>query len=88
MRRGSFGTCSPALSQGDNFGRQKTLRCMAEEGLLVCDSGHRYTKQKRFRSNRRAYCVCIDNEALEVFLELAATGADAAVIASQGSEPC
>lgn len=59
---------------------------MAEEGLLVCDSGHRYTKQKRFRSNGRVYCVCIDNEALEVFPERADTGAGAAVIASQGGE--
>lgn len=73
---------------GGNFDRQKTLGCMAEEGLLVCDSGHRYTKQKRFRSNGRVYCVCIDNEALEVFLERAATGAGAAVVASQGGEPC
>ncbi len=73
---------------GGNFDRQKTLRRMAEEGLLVCDSGHRYTKQKRFRSNGRVYCVCIDNEALEAFLERAATGTGAAVIASQGGEPC
>lgn len=73
---------------GGNFDRQKTLRRMAEEGLLVCDSGHRYTKQKRFRSNGRVYCVCIDNEALEAFLERAATGVGAAVIASQGGEPC
>ena len=73
---------------GANFDWQKTLRRMAEEGLLVCDSRHRYTKQKRFRSNGRVYCVCIDNEALEAFLERAATGAGAAVIASQGGEPC
>ena len=73
---------------GGNFDRQKTLRRMAEEGLLVCDSGHRYTKQKRFKSNGRVYCVCIDNEALEAFLERAATGDGAAVIASQGGEPC
>ncbi|MDM8289241.1 DUF927 domain-containing protein [Slackia piriformis] len=76
-----------ALS-GANFDRQKTLRRMAEEGLLVCDSGHRYTKQKRFRTNGRVYCVCIDNEALEAFLERAATGAGPAVIASQGGGPC
>lgn len=73
---------------GGNFDRQKTLRRMAEEGLLVCDSGHRYTKQKRFRNAGRVYCVCIDNEALEAFLERAATGAGAAVIASQGGAPC
>ena len=61
---------------------------MEEEGLLVCDSGHRYTKQKRFRNAGRVYCVCIDNAALEAFLERAATGAGAAVIASQGGAPC
>lgn len=73
---------------GANYDRAKTLRRMEEEGLLVCDSGHRYTKQKRFRNAGRVYCVCIDNEALEAFLERAATGAGAAVIASQGGEPC
>lgn len=69
-----------------NFDRSKTLRRMDEEGLLVCDSGHRYTKQKRFRSSGRVYCVCIDNEALEAFLERTAT--TAAVIATQGGAPC
>ena len=73
---------------GANYDRAKTLRRMEEEGLLVCDSGHRYTKQKRFRNAGRVYCVCIDNEALEAFLERAATGAGAAVIASQGGAPC
>lgn len=73
---------------GANYDRAKTLRRMEEEGLLVCDSGHRYTKQKRFRNAGRVYCVCIDNEALEAFLERAATGDGAAVIASQGGEPC
>lgn len=73
---------------GANYDRAKTLRRMEEEGLLVCDSGHRYTKQKRFRNAGRVYCVCIDNEALEAFLERSATGAGAAVIASQGGEPC
>ena len=72
---------------GANYDRAKTLRRM-EEGLLVCDSGHRYTKQKRFRNAGRVYCVCIDNEALEAFLERAATGAGATVIASQGGAPC
>lgn len=74
---------------GANYDRAKTLRRMEEEeGLLVCDSGHRYTKQKWFRNAGRVYCVCIDNEALEAFLERAATGAGAAVIASQGGAPC
>ena len=76
-----------ALASG-NFDRQKTLRRMAEEGLLVCDSVHRYTKQKRFRSNGRVYCARIDNEALEAFLERTATGAGTVAIASQGSKPC
>lgn len=76
-----------ALARG-NFDRAKTLRRMSEEGLLVCDAGHRYTKQKRFRGAGRVYCVCIDNEALEAFLERAASGGTAAVIASQGGAPC
>ena len=42
---------------------------MDEEGILVRDSGHRYTRQKRFRNAGRVYCVCIDNEALEAFLD-------------------
>ena len=52
----------------------------------MCDSGHRYTKQKRFRNAGRVYCVCIDNEALEAFLER--TAAPAVVIAAQGGAPC
>lgn len=70
-----------------NYDRAKTLRRMEEEGLLVCDSGHRYTKQKRFKSSGRIYCVCIDNEALETFLDRMSVGG-AAVIASQGGAPC
>ena len=73
---------------GANYDRAKTLRRMEEEGLLVCDSGHRYTKQKRFRGAGRVYCVCIDNEALEAFLDRMSTGDDSAVIASQGGAPC
>ena len=42
---------------------------MSEEGLPVCDAGHRYTKQKRFRNAGRVCYACIDNEALEAFLE-------------------
>ena len=75
---------------GANFDRAKTLRRMDEEGILVRDSGHRYTRQKRFRNAGRVYCVCIDNEALEAFLDRSAgaTGAGGAGIASQGGAPC
>ena len=57
---------------------------MSEEGLPVCDAGHRYTTQKRFRNAGRVCYACIDNEALEAFLERSATGGAAAAIASQG----
>ena len=75
---------------GANFDRAKTLRRMDEEGILVRDSGHRYTRQKRFRNAGRVYCVCIDNEALEAFLDRSAgaTGTGGAGIASQGIVPC
>lgn len=52
-----------------NFDRQKTLRRMADEGLLELGSGRGFTRQKRFRSGRRVHCVPIDNEALEALLE-------------------
>ena len=61
---------------------------MSEEGLLACDAGHRYTKQKRFRNAGRVCCTCIDNEAPEAFLERSATGGAAAAIASQGGALC
>lgn len=69
-----------------NFDRQKTLRRMADEGLLELGSGRGFTRQKRFRSGSRVYCVCIDNEALEALLEDA--GAARPVSPSCEVEPC
>lgn len=74
-----------ALSDA-NFDRQKTLRRMADEGVLAAGSGRGFTRQKRF-DDVRIYCVCIDNAALEALLERAA-GAVPEVSPSQGGEPC
>lgn len=53
-----------------SFDRQKTLRRMADEGVLVTTgSGRGSTRQKRFSSGSRVYCVCIDNARLEALLE-------------------
>lgn len=56
-----------------NFDRQKTLRRMADEGLLELGAGRGFARQKRFRSGSRVYCVCIDNGALEALLDRTAT---------------
>lgn len=69
-----------------NFDRQKTLRRMADEGLLELGSGRGFTRQKRFRSGSRVYCVCIDNEALEALLDNA--GAARPASPSYEVEPC
>jgi hypothetical protein len=69
-----------------NFDRQKTLRRMADEGLLVEGRGRGFTRQKRF-GDTRVYCVCIDNQALEALLDRAA-GAAPSVPPSQGGGPC
>lgn len=71
---------------GANFDRQKTLRRMADEGVLLTGSGRGFTRQKRF-DDVRVYCVCIDNSALEGLLERAA-GAPPAVAPPQGGGPC
>lgn len=68
-----------------NFDRQKTLRRMADEGLLELGSGCGFTRQKRFRSGSRVYCVCIDNEALEAMLD---AGAARPAPPSCEVEPC
>ena len=71
---------------GANFDRQKTLRRMADEGVLLPGSGRGFTRQKRF-GDSRVYCVCVDNAALEAMLERSA-GAPPAVTPSQGGGPC
>lgn len=69
-----------------NFDRQKTLRRMADEGVLVGATERGFTRQRRFNGSR-VYCVCIDNAAMEALLERAA-GAGPSVLPSQGGEPC
>ena len=71
---------------GANFDRQKTLRRMADEGVLLPGSGRGFTRQKRF-GDSRVYCVCVDNAALEAMLERSA-GAPPSVAPSQGGGPC
>lgn len=68
-----------------NFDRQKTLRRMADEGLLELGAGRGFTRQKRFRGGSRVYCACIDNEALEALLERTAARV---VSPSCEVEPC
>ncbi len=75
-----------ALSEAQ-FDRQKTLRRMADEGLLETGGGRGFTRQRRF-AGTRVYCVCIDNEALEALLERTAGVARDAGAASQGAGPC
>ncbi|MDN0055551.1 phage NrS-1 polymerase family protein [Collinsella ihumii] len=56
---------------GAGYDRQKTLRRMAEEGVLVLGGGRGYTRQRRFDGGR-VYCVCIDGPRLEAVLDRAA----------------
>ena len=71
-----------------NFDRQKTLRRMADEGLLVlAGSGRGFTRQRRFSNGSRVYCVCIDNSALEELLS-GSTDDVSAVLASCEVVPC
>ena len=64
-----------------NFDRHKTLRRVAEEGLLDMDSGHRHTKQRHFKDAGRSCCVFVDNVALKACLERSFSGSP-----SQGGE--
>ena len=58
-----------ALAQ-ENYDRQKTLRRMADEGLLVTTSGgRRFTRQRRIKGGNRIWCVCIDNDAMAALLD-------------------
>lgn len=79
-------TLDRALSEA-NFDRQKTLRRMAEEGLLVLGSGRGYARQRRFGDGTRVYCVAIDNEALAEFLDRELATSAAALIEG-GDSPC
>lgn len=68
-----------------NYDRAKTLRRMADEGIIGAAGGRGFTRQRRFGNGSRIYCVCIDNERLEQFLSQAA---DAPVLTSCEVEPC
>ena len=68
---------------GANFDRQKTLRRMADEGVLLPGSGRGFTRQKRF-GDSRVYCVCVDNAALEAMLERSAGAPPAGGAVSRG----
>ena len=70
-----------------NFDRQKTLRRMAAEDVLLTGSGRGFTRQKRFASGSRVYRVCIDNERLEALLEVPPTD-EPGGLASCGVVPC
>lgn len=64
-----------ALAQ-QNFDRQKTLRRMSDEGLLVTTGGgRRFTRQRRVRGGSRVWCVCIDGDRMEELLGRTAGGA-------------
>ncbi len=68
------------------YDRQKTLRRMADEGVLeLTGSCNGFTKQKRI-DGERIYCVCIDQVALEAVLERPTDAA--AVFASCSEKPC
>ena len=68
------------------FDRQKTLRRMADEDVLLTGSGRGFTRQKRF-GDARVYCVCVDNAALEALLERAA-GSAPSISPACGKQPC
>ena len=56
----------------ENYDRQKTLRRMADEGLLVTTSGgRRFTRQRRIKGGNRIWSVCIDNDAMVALLDRA-----------------
>lgn len=54
--------------EAEGFDQRKTLRRMRDEGLLVVGKGRCNTRQRRFRSGRRVWCLCVDGGALEGFL--------------------
>ncbi|WP_448983485.1 DUF927 domain-containing protein [Olsenella uli] len=68
----------------ENFDRQKTLRRMADEGLLVL-AGHGFTRLRRIRGGGRVWCVCVDGSALEAFLAEAGGGAAPGVTTGEGA---
>lgn len=55
--------------EAEGYDRQKTLRRMDDEGVLLRGSGKRFTVQRRLKGGTRRYCVCIDNARLEGLLD-------------------
>ena len=68
-----------------NFDRAKTLRRMADEGIIEAGGGRGFTRQRRFGSGSRIYCICIDNGKLE---EILSQAANTPVLASCEVAPC
>ena len=73
--------------EAENYDRQKTLRRMDDEGVLVTGSGRRFTMQRRFKGGTRRYCVCIDNEKLEELLDRGSGDAAGTALASSAGDP-
>ena len=67
------------------YDRQKTLRRMADEGVLDVAGSGGFTRQRRIGGNR-IYCVCIDQVALEAVLERS-TDAACVSVSCEGA-PC
>ena len=68
------------------FDKAKTLRRMADEGLLSLQSGRRgFGKQKRMGDGSRVYCYAIDGPALEKFLDEAHAGDGEGGVATVGA---
>ena len=68
------------------YDRNKTLRRMADEGLLeIPPAAKGFTSQRRVHGGDRVRCVCIDNGALEAFLEKEPTEG---VSPKAGASPC
>ncbi len=67
------------------FDRAKTLRRMADEGLLeLPPTAKGFTCQRRIKGSR-VYCVCVDGAALAALLE---RGPTAGVLTGAGDSPC
>ena len=50
------------------YDRAKTLRRLAEEGVVAQGAGGRYVRQRRFDGGSRVYCVGVDADALDAFI--------------------
>lgn len=73
--------------EAENYDRQKTLRRMDDEGVLVTGSGRRFAMQRRFKGGTRRYCVCIDNARLEELLDRDSGDATGVNLASSTENP-